>query len=73
MNPEVVFIDRRKGGDRRLDRDPCKGLPMDLYHRKRRKSTDRRATGRGIADDYFAYQAGCLGDAERSKDSHRAN
>lgn len=57
MNPEVVFIDRRKGRDRRLDRDPCKDLPLDLYHRKRRKSKERRAVDRSIADDYFAYQA----------------
>jgi hypothetical protein len=57
MNPEVVFIDRRKNRDRRLDADPCKNMPLDLYHRKRRKSKERRASDRSLRDDYFAYQA----------------
>lgn len=57
MNSEVVFIDRRKGRDRRLDADPCKNMPLDLYHRKRRKSKERRASDRSLSDDYFAYQA----------------
>ncbi len=55
MNPEVVFIDRRKGQDRRLDTDPCKNIPLDLYHRKRRKSKERRASDRSLREDYFAY------------------
>ncbi len=54
MNTHHFFIDRRKGNDRRLDRDPCRNLPMDLYHRKRRKSTERRAN-RGIEADYMAF------------------
>lgn len=54
MNTHHFFIDRRKGRDRRLDRDPCQNLPMDLYHRKRRKSTERRAN-RGIEADYMAF------------------
>ena len=62
MNPEVVFIDRRKGRDRRLDADPCKNMPLDLYHRKRRKSKERRATDRSLSDDYFAYQASKHGE-----------
>ncbi len=56
MNEHHFFINRRKGPDRRLDRDPCKHLPMDLYHRKRRKSTERRAN-LGIEADYMAYAA----------------
>ncbi len=56
MNEHHFFINRRKGHDRRLDRDPCKNLPMDLYHRKRRKSTERRAN-LGIEADYMAYAA----------------
>lgn len=59
MSSYRFFIDRRKGHDRRLDRDPCKYMPMDLYHRKRRKSTDRRATDRSLEDDCQAF----LGDA----------
>jgi hypothetical protein len=57
MNNHKFFIDRRKGADRRLDRDPCKHLPLDLYHRKRRKSTERRNQGRSLADDYLAFLA----------------
>ncbi|MCV6613942.1 MAG: hypothetical protein OIF35_03120 [Cellvibrionaceae bacterium] len=50
-----VFIDRRKGNDRRLEIDRCKDIPLDLFHRKRRKSTDRRALGRSLSEDYFAF------------------
>jgi hypothetical protein len=57
MNSDVLFVNRRKGGDRRLDADPCKDLPLDLYHRKRRKSRDRRAARRSLTEDYLAYQA----------------
>ncbi|MDQ2075288.1 hypothetical protein [Marinimicrobium sp. ABcell2] len=55
--PRKIFMDRRRSGDRRLDRDPCKNMPLDLYHRKRRKSTDRRAPNRSLEQDYFAYVA----------------
>lgn len=41
--------------DRRLDRDPCKDMPLDLYHRKRRKSTERRNRGRTLEQDYYAF------------------
>ncbi len=57
MSEHKFFINRRKGVDRRLDRDPCKNLPMDLYHRKRRKSTERRSQDRSLADDYLAFLA----------------
>lgn len=55
MSDHKFFFDRRKGHDRRLDRDPCKNMPLDLYHRKRRKSTERRTEERTIADDYQAF------------------
>jgi hypothetical protein len=55
MNTETVFIDRRKGRDRRLDADPCRNMSLDLYHRKRRKSKERRTCDRSLRDDYFAY------------------
>ena len=55
MSEHKFFFDRRKGNDRRLDRDPCKNMPLDLYHRKRRKSTERRSEERSIADDYLAF------------------
>lgn len=66
MSNHKFFIDRRKGADRRLDRDPCKNLPLDLYHRKRRKSVERRSTERTLADDYLAF----LGGNELSNSKH---
>ncbi|MBC6906739.1 hypothetical protein DWB84_14900 [Saccharophagus sp. K07] len=69
MNPEVVFINRRKGGDRRVDADPCKNLPLDLYHRKRRKSKERRAPARSLIDDYFAYQASLSNELQGTSDT----
>ena len=60
MNQHKIFVDRRRGEDRRLDEDPCRNMPIDIYHRKRRKSTDRRQPERSLVDDYKAY----LGDLE---------
>lgn len=50
-----IFIDRRGRQDRRKDRDPCRHMPLDLYHRKRRKSPERRAQGRSLEQDYYAF------------------
>lgn len=47
------FFDRRNR-DRRLDKDPCKDLPVDLFHRKRRKQADRRRSNSPY-DDYYGY------------------
>ncbi|QEI12645.1 hypothetical protein FY115_10690 [Cellvibrio japonicus] len=58
MNEKRFFIDRRKGFDRRLDHDPCRNLPLDLYHRKRRKSTERRTANRSLEQDYLAFVEG---------------
>jgi hypothetical protein len=65
MNSLKIFVDRRQGDERRLDSDPCKNMPIDIYHRKRRKSTDRRHPQRTLVDDYQAY----LGNME-SKSMH---
>lgn len=54
MGTHSFFIDRRKKTERRLDRDPCQNMPLDLYHRKRRKSPERRTIERSIAEDYLA-------------------
>jgi len=51
-----IFINRRKGADRREDDDPCKGLDVDLYHRKRRKKTERREE-RSLGEDYYAFMS----------------
>jgi hypothetical protein len=64
------FIDRRKGLDRRLDRDPCKYLPLDLYHRKRRKSTERRTANRTLEEDLEAYLAAYLPPTKGPDNTH---
>ena len=66
MREHKIFIDRRKGNDRRLDTDPCKNMSLDLYHRKRRKSTERRMIERDIADDYRAF----WNDSDNSETRH---
>lgn len=65
MSLPKIFIDRRHSSERRLDKDPCKNMPMDIYHRKRRKSTERRHPERSLLDDYQAY----LG-AQESQSKH---
>lgn len=63
MKTPMLFVNRRKGYDRREDRDPCRNLPIDLYHRKRRKTKERRHATRTLAEDYSAFLqaafAGC--------------
>jgi hypothetical protein len=59
MTDHKIFIDRRSNNsDRRVDKDPCKDLPIDIYHRKRRKNPERRHPARTLADDYMAYLGG---------------
>jgi hypothetical protein len=55
MSGYHFFINRRKGIDRRLDLDPCRYMPLDLYHRKRRKSKERRASDRSLDEDLKAF------------------
>lgn len=64
MTQNLIFVNRRKGRDRRLDSDPCKDLPLDLYHRMRRKAGERRSLRRSLSDDYYAY----VGDTPLSGD-----
>ena len=64
----TVFVNRRQRRNRRVDPDPCEKLPVDLYHRKRRKSTERRDTKRTLEDDYHAYM-GENGGPETTPDS----
>lgn len=66
MTEKKVFINRRKSKKRRTDPDPCAALPLDLYHRKRRKSVDRRASNRTLAEDYVAF----LGEQEETIHRH---
>ncbi len=53
------FIDRRCGGDRRLYPDPCRNMSIDIYHRKRRKSLERRTPNRSLEQDYLAFAQPC--------------
>ncbi|PCK08515.1 MAG: hypothetical protein COA42_08785 [Alteromonadaceae bacterium] len=55
MNQGLTFVNLRQGHDRRFDCDPCSSIPMDLFHRKRRKSPERRKKDRSLADDYHAF------------------
>ena len=64
-----IFINRRKGNDRREDLDPCKDLNVDLYHRKRRKRTDRRSD-RTLDEDYYAFQSSQENYDDFGEDSH---
>jgi hypothetical protein len=69
MSDHRFFFDRRKGTDRRLDRDPCKYLPMDLYHRKRRKSKERRTADRTLQEDVEAFLAQPSSSGQRDPDT----
>lgn len=57
MNRKIFINRRRKGSERRTTDDPCKDMDIDIYHRKRRKSTDRRQGERTLDEDYYAYLA----------------
>lgn len=64
MTPNIIFVNRRKGADRRLDADPCRELEVDLFHRKRRKSRDRRAD-RSLIEDYYAFVQARMQESQR--------
>ncbi len=55
QDDQAVFMNRRKGEDRRLEQDRCRDMSVDLYHRKRRKTVDRRASDRTLIDDVNAF------------------
>ncbi|VUD69039.1 hypothetical protein TDB9533_04403 [Thalassocella blandensis] len=57
---KFVFVNRRRGSDRRDDNDPCRNMPLDLFHRKRRKTGERRHPSRSLSDDYYAYMQKAL-------------
>lgn len=60
---KVKFVERRSGHKRRQEPDPCAALPVDLYHRKRRRSVDRRTPGRTLEQDIEAYYRALLSKA----------
>ncbi|MEJ2445079.1 MAG: hypothetical protein P8Y42_16780 [Exilibacterium sp.] len=55
MKALSFFVNRRSGHDRRHNFDPCKDMPVDMFHRKRRKSSDRRKKLRTLKEDYYAF------------------
>jgi len=55
MDRNIVFVDRRSRQERRSDTDPCKDIAVDLYHRMRRKSVDRRSPAKSLVQDYFDF------------------
>ncbi len=70
MNQKFVFVDRRQN-DRRLDADPCRNLPLDLNHRKRRKSTDRRsADDRSMEEHSEAFMQSALQQWDPNDNTH---
>lgn len=71
MSPSIIFVNRRKGADRRHDADPCKDMPMDLFHRKRRKSKERRDTSRSLTDDYYAFMQKTLDALQNEQSNNR--
>lgn len=54
MNRKIFVNRRNKNTDRRKASDPCRGLAVDLYNRKRRKSPERREE-RSLEQDYYAF------------------
>ena len=67
MHHPIFFIDRRKGADRREDSDPCQNMDIDLFHRKRRKSKDRRDNTKSLSDDYYAYMQKALASGSQTE------
>ena len=68
MNKKIFINRRRKGLERRSDEDPCKDLDIDIYHRKRRKSSERRHP-RTLGEDYYAFVSASHRENSRVKPS----
>ncbi len=65
MNKQVFINRRRKNTERREEEDPCKELDVDIYHRKRRKRSERRKS-RTLDEDYYAFIASAQKDSENN-------
>ena len=68
MNRKIFINRRQKGNERREDEDPCKDLEIDVFHRKRRKSADRRKD-RTLDEDYYAFLSSTQKDKDDLSDS----
>ncbi|MFT5117086.1 MAG: hypothetical protein ACI9NY_000614 [Kiritimatiellia bacterium] len=69
MNKKIFINRRRKDGGRREDADPCKEMPIDIYHRKRRKASERRKP-RSLDEDYYAFLSTVKHELEDLTDNH---
>jgi len=67
MSDEMIFINRRHSS-RRTEPDPCNKMALDLYHRKRRKSSERRDSSKTLTDDYYAYTEKKVGKTESTQE-----
>lgn len=61
MRSNLIFVDRRKGNDRREKEDSSGELDADLSADNRRHASDRRTSFRSLLDDYYAYMKKQLG------------
>ncbi|WP_019531391.1 hypothetical protein [Dasania marina] len=50
----TILINRRAISDRRLGNDRRKAPRLDLSHKRRRKSDDRRDSARTLVEDFHA-------------------
>ncbi|MEH6559266.1 MAG: hypothetical protein V7459_15230 [Oceanicoccus sp.] len=65
------FFNRRSGIDRRTGRDPRLNPRLDLSHKRRRKTDERRNRGRTDADDFYASDSYAhQQDLSRTPDKH---
>ena len=53
MSHRFLF-DRRSGNDRRTGEDQRQNPRLDLPHKRRRKTADRRKQDRTMTDDFYA-------------------
>lgn len=73
MSSHLVFVDRRKGRDRRLEPQPQQQMhasdasPQTRSANKRHNFIERRDTSRNITDDYYAYMRAALGKVENTE------
>ncbi len=51
----LVFVNRRRGVDRRFNKHSDKEFHNELHPWQRRKMRERRDASRSLTDDYYAY------------------
>jgi hypothetical protein len=66
---QKFFIDRRSGEERRSGADKRKNPRLDLPHKRRRKSGDRRRADGSVIDDFYAVHG--MEPEDFRSDGHR--